>query len=82
MNLFTNNFKIGVTIFLLIIGVVSVWMNWEVVRTSMDWSKHAQPFPLPFYIASPPIYFYIDLSYLLIVIVLGMLTYLSLKNNR
>lgn len=82
MKLITNNSKIGLIIFLLIVGLISVWMNWEVVRTSMDWSKHSQAFPLPFYLASPPIYFYIDLSYLLIIIVLGLLTYYSLKDSR
>jgi len=76
-----GDYKTALIIFALIVGVVSVWMNWEVVRTSMDWTKHSQPFPLPFYIASPPIYFYIDLSYTLIIVVIGILTYLALRNR-
>jgi len=83
LNLVTGNSKIGLIVFLLIIvGLISVWMNWEVVKASMDWSKHSQSSPLPFYLASLPIYFYIDLSYLLIIIVLGVLTYLSLKGSK
>ncbi|MEM2153012.1 MAG: hypothetical protein QXI27_06075 [Nitrososphaerota archaeon] len=82
MKLVTDNSKIGLIVFLLLIGLISVWMNWEAVRTSMDWSKHSQSFPLPFYLASPPIYFYIDLSYLLIIIVLGVLAYFSLKGSK
>jgi len=76
-----GDYKTALIILVLIVGIVSVWMNWEVVRTSMDWTKHGQPFPLPFYIASPPMYFYIDLSYTLIVAVIGILTYLALRNR-
>lgn len=76
-----GDYKTAFIVLVLIIGIVSVWMNWEVVRMSMDWTKHKQPFPLPFYIASPPIYFYIDLSYVLLIAVIGILTYFALKRN-
>ncbi len=76
-----GDYRAAFIILLLIVGIVSVWMNWEVVRVSMDWTKHKQPFPLPFYIGSPPIYFYIDLSYTLIIVVIGTLTYLALRNR-
>ena len=67
----------------IIFNVLGCWVNWEAVVKPLRTLAHAwdKTFPSPFYLWYAPIWFWHDLSYLLIVVGTIVLGYYAVRNG-
>lgn len=58
----------AIAVILFAVNILGCWLWWESYKSTVDWSRRSELFPLPFYIVSLPHWFIVDLAIALIIL--------------